>query len=147
MAGMQRTAKAVWKGSLAKGSGEVTSGSGAFGPMAVDWRARTESADGHTSPEELIAAAHATCFSMALSHTLAQGGTPPDQLDVNATCSFEPKPEGGWRIASMDLHVRGQVPGLDADKFDEAAHAAGEGCPVSGALKGNIEIRVTAELA
>lgn len=147
MAGTQRTARAVWTGTLAQGSGRVTSGTGALGELPVSWAARTEKPNGKTSPEELIAAAHAACFSMALSHGLTQGGNPPDELDVAATCTFEPKPEGGWRIASMDLHVRGRVPGLDAAGFKEAAQNAGKGCPVSGALQGNVEIRVSAELA
>lgn len=146
MAGAQRTASVVWEGDLMSGNGNITgSGSGALSNLGVTWKARTADSDGLTSPEELIAAAHASCFSMALSHALASGGTPATKLEVTATCTFSL--DGGPKISQMDLDVRGTVDGLDQAGFETAANGAGEGCPVSGALKGNVPINVTATLA
>jgi lipoyl-dependent peroxiredoxin len=142
----ERRADAVWEGDLASGGGRVSlATSGVASDLPVTWASRTERADGKTSPEELIAAAHATCFSMALSHGLSQGGNPPDRLEVSATCTFE-EATGGFKIGSIRLEVRGRVPGLDADAFRQAAEEAKEGCPVSGALKGNVDISVEATL-
>jgi osmotically inducible protein OsmC len=142
-----RHAEVVWRGDLTSGSGEVvSSGSGALSNLGVSWSSRTESSDGSTSPEELIAAAHASCFSMALSNGLAQAGHAPDQLDVSAVVTFE-QVEGGWKVARSELDVRGKVPGMEEAAFQEAAEQAKEGCPVSGALKGNVEMSVTARLA
>ena len=142
-----RTANAVWQGDLMSGSGVVSaSTSGAFSELPVTWASRTESADGRTSPEELIAAAHASCFSMALSHGLGQAGTPPQRLEVSATVAFEPV-EGGFKVASSRLTVRGTVSGIDAAGFSQAAEAAKDGCPISGAFKGNVELSVEATLA
>jgi lipoyl-dependent peroxiredoxin len=146
MAGAQRTAFAVWRGSLTDGSGTVRPESGAFAEVPVTWKARTGGDQAMTSPEELLAAAHAVCFSMALSHGLTQAGTPPDQLDVTTTCSFTPKPEGGFRISGTRINVVGRVPGISADAFGKAAVAAGKNCPVSSALSPDVEISVTAEL-
>jgi osmotically inducible protein OsmC len=143
----RRRAEVVWKGDLMSGSGEiVSSGSGALSSLNVNWTSRTEESGGSTSPEELIAAAHAACFSMALSHGLAQAGHAPEQLDVSAVVSFE-QVEGGWKIASSELEVQGAVPGMEEAAFQEAAEQAKEGCPVSGALKGNVEMSVNARLA
>jgi lipoyl-dependent peroxiredoxin len=139
-----RTAHVTWSGSLMEGAGTITSvESGAFGPLDVSWAARTEDSEGLTSPEELIAAAHAACFSMALSHGLAQGGTPPDSLEVDATVTFVP----GTGITKVALTVRGTVPGIDEPAFMHAAQAAKEGCPVSKALAAVPEITVEASLA
>ena len=139
-----RTAHVTWSGSLMEGAGTITSvGSGAFGPLDVTWGARAEESDGLTSPEELIAAAHAACFSMALSHTLAQGGTPPDKLDVDATVTFVP----GTGITKIALEVRASVPGLDEASFFEAAEGAKVDCPVSKALASVPEITLNASLA
>jgi osmotically inducible protein OsmC len=138
-------AEAVWEGDLAHGSGKVTSGSGSFEGLEVSWSARTEGAPGKTTPEELIAAAHAACFSMALSHGLAEAGTPPERLEVHAVCSFE-QADGGYAITTMELSVEGRVPGIDEAAFEEAAEQAKDGCPVSGALKGNVEITVQPRL-
>jgi lipoyl-dependent peroxiredoxin len=139
-----RTAHVTWSGSLMEGSGTITSvESGAFGPLDVTWAARTEDSDGLTSPEELIAAAHAACFSMALSHGLAQGGTPPEKLDVDATVTFVP----GTGITKSAIVVRASVPGLDEAAFLEAAEAAKVGCPVSKALAAVPEITLEASLA
>jgi osmotically inducible protein OsmC len=147
MADAQRRAHAVWQGTLAKGSGTVTlESSGLGGTLPATWASRTASADGKTSPEELIAAAHAVCFSMALSHDLAEAGTPPTMLKTDATCTFA-QVEGGFKIASVELTVKGDVPGIDAAAFAAAAAAAKDGCPVSQALKGNVAISVVAELA
>lgn len=133
---LDSTASTRWEGDLFTGAGTTTLASGAAGPLAVDWTARSEESGGKTSPEELIAAAHASCFSMAFSNGLAKAGTPPTSLDVKATATFVP----GTGITGMVLQVSGDVPGLDADGFAEAANAAKEGCPVSQALKGNVPI-------
>jgi osmotically inducible protein OsmC len=143
----ERRAEVVWQGDLMSGSGEiVSSGSGALSNLNVNWTSRTESSDGSTSPEELIAAAHASCFSMALSHGLAQADHAPDRLEVTAVCSFE-QVEGGWKITSSALDVTGTVPGMDEAAFREAAEQAKQGCPVSTALAGNVEITLEARLA
>ncbi len=142
-----RTAHAVWEGSLMEGKGRVRPESGAFSELPVTWAARTGGNDAQTSPEELLAAAHAACFSMALSHALAGAGHPPERLEVSATCTFAPRPEGGFRVSAMRLNVRGSVPGMEEAAFGEAAQNAGRGCPISGALAGNVEVTVSAELA
>lgn len=127
----ERTANVTWSGSLIEGGGTIESvGSGAFGPLAVTWAARTEDSEGLTSPEELVAAAHAACFSMALSHGLAQAGTPADRLEASAAVTFVP----GTGITRIALAVRGSVPGVTEASFVEAAEAAKENCPVSKAL-------------
>jgi osmotically inducible protein OsmC len=142
-----RRASVTWTGNLLNGSGvinEVTSG--AFGALPVSWPARTEAPNGKTSPEELIAAAHAACFSMSLSGKLARNNTPGERLDVSATVTFD-KTDAGWVIASSALTVTGVVPGLDAETFRSLAEAAKDGCPVSTALKGNVALSVEATLA
>ena len=138
-----RRADVVWEGSLMEGSGTITStGSGALPELPITWASRTESPDGRTSPEELIAAAHAACFSMALSHGLAQAGNPPERLETSSTVTFVP----GTGITKSTLTVTGRVPGIDEAAFREAAEAAKDGCPVSGALKGNVELELDARL-
>lgn len=137
-----RSANVTWQGGLMEGSGVITSvSSGAFSDLNVSWPARTEEPDGKTSPEELIAAAHAACYAMGLSHGLSGAGTPPQKLDISATCTFDPP-----KITKMAITVKGQVDGIDQAAFEQAAQAAAEGCPVSGALKGNVEISVSATL-
>ena len=140
----ERTAEVTWRGSLLEGDGTIDSvGSGAFGPLEVTWAARAEDVSpGHTSPEELIAAAHAACFSMALSHGLAQAETPPTELKTTATVTFVP----GEGITKIVIHARGDVPGLDDAGFRAAAEAAKDNCPVSKALAGNVEITLDARL-
>ena len=140
----ERRATVTWNGDLMSGSGTIDEvGSGAFGPLDVSWAARSEDASGgKTSPEELIAAAHASCFSMALSGALAKAGTPPERLQTSATVTFVP----GTGITKSALSVRGTVPGLDADGFREAAEGAKKNCPVSQALAGVPEITLDAEL-
>jgi lipoyl-dependent peroxiredoxin len=140
----ESTANAVWEGDLAHGGGRVAPGSGAFEEQEVTWASRTSRSAGKTSPEELIAAAHAACYAMAFSHTLAEGGHTPEHVEVSATATFET--EGGPRISTMALVVRGRVPGIEDSAFQEAANAAKDGCPVSGALKGNVEITLDATL-
>jgi osmotically inducible protein OsmC len=139
----ERTAEAVWEGSLMDGSGTITkTGSGALPELPVTWASRAESPEGRTSPEELIAAAHAACFAMALSHALAEAGSPPERLDTSATITFVP----GTGITKAALTVTGRVPGTDEDAFRQAAEGAKDGCPVSGALKGNVELTLDARL-
>jgi osmotically inducible protein OsmC len=137
-------AQVTWKGDLENGAGTIERvGSSAFGPLAVSWAARTGDESAMTSPEELIAAAHASCFSMALSGALAKAGTPPDSLSVSATVTFVP----GTGITTSELEVTGAVPDISEDAFREAAENAKENCPVSKALKGNVEMHVNASLA
>jgi len=141
-----RRADVTWQGDLAHGSGLITaSSSRAFGDLPVTWASRTERSDGKTSPEELLAAAHASCYAMALSFGLGNAGTPPQRLAVNATVTFE-QVEGGFKVASSALTVRGAVPGIDAAAFQQAAEAAKEGCPISKALHGNVQLSVEATL-
>jgi lipoyl-dependent peroxiredoxin len=138
-----RTADVTWHGDLMSGGGRVDSvTSGAFGGLDVDWRARSEDGQTKTSPEELIAAAHAACFSMALSNGLAQAGHPADELKTSATVTFQPG-EGITRIA---LQVAGNVPGMSEDDFRQAAETAKTNCPVSKALAGVPEISLDARL-
>lgn len=125
-----RKAHTVWKGTLLEGSGEVTFDSSGIGTYAVTWPARSEEPGGKTSPEELIAAAHASCFSMALSSGLAKAGTPATTLQTSAEVDFQP----GQGITAIRLHVKGDVPGLDTAGFEAAATTAKDNCPVSKAL-------------
>lgn len=142
----ERSAHTTWEGDLMGGTGTYTVGSGASGPQQVTWKARTEDSGGMTSPEELIAAALSSCFSMAFSGALAQAGTPPQKLDTDAVATFDRTPDG-YRITKIDLKVRGQVEGIDENAFREAAEQAKDGCPVSQALKGNVELSIDASLA
>jgi osmotically inducible protein OsmC len=140
----KRHAEVTWEGSLLEGSGKVEStSSGAISDLEVTWASRSEEDDGgRTSPEEKLAAAHASCYSMALSHGLAQAGNTPEKLAVKATSTFVP----GTGITEMKLDVTGKVPGMDEQAFQEAAQAAAENCPVSMALKGNVDIVLEARL-
>lgn len=140
----ERRAQVTWRGDLMSGEGAIESvTSGAIGGLPVSWLARSEEPDGMTSPEELIAAAHATCLSMALSHGLAQGGHTPERLATSATVTFQP----GEGITKIALAVEGHVPGMNDDDFRGAAEAAKENCPVSKALAGVPEITLDARLA
>jgi osmotically inducible protein OsmC len=143
---LKSRADSVWRGDLFEGSGETTIESGAVPTFPVTWASRTAAHEGKTSPEELIAAAHASCFNMALSNILAGGGNPATELNTSAVATFE-KVEAGWRLTKMALSVTGDVPGITADDFADAAAKAKDGCPVSNALKGNVEISVEASLA
>jgi len=141
-----RSATVTWTGTLADGSGTVSSGTtDLFTDLPVSWASRTEAPEGRTSPEELLAAAHASCFAMALSGGLVRGGTPPDHVHVSATVTFDRVGES-WTVTRSELDVVGVVPGLDEDGFMAAAEAAKDGCPISRALAGNVELLVTAAL-
>ena len=141
-----RFAETTWTGDLTSGSGSIDYvSSGAFTRMPVTWASRTEDHNGRTSPEELIAAAHAACYSMAFSGGLARNGTPATRLEVRAVVTFD-KTDAGWRITKSELTVRGTVDSIDAAKFAELAEAAKDGCPVSQALKGNVALSVDAQL-
>jgi osmotically inducible protein OsmC len=138
------TANAVWEGGLRTGNGQFSAQSGAFqGKYSFGTRF---GGDPGTNPEELIAAAHAACISMALALGLEQAGTPPTRISTTAKCTVEKAGEG-FKITRMKLEVRGQVPGVDGAAFARAAEAARDGCPVSNALKGNVQIEVDARLA
>jgi osmotically inducible protein OsmC len=138
-----RKAEVTWQGDLMSGNGRIDSvTSGAIGGLDVSWPARSEEPEGKTSPEELIAAAHATCFSMALSHGLAQAGHPPEELKTSATVTFQP----GEGIMKIALDVAGRVPGIDEGAFQQAADGAKQNCPVSKALTGVPETSLTARL-
>jgi osmotically inducible protein OsmC len=140
----ERSAQVQWEGDLINGSGTIAKvPSGAFGPLDVSWASRAEEPNGRTSPEELLAAAWASCFAMALSNGLAKGGNPPERLETSATVTFQP----GEGIIKGVLTVRGSVPGMDADAFDEAAADAVRNCPVSQALTGIPDVSFEAALA
>ncbi|WP_309065260.1 OsmC family peroxiredoxin [Microbacterium sp.] len=135
-------ATTTWTGSLMEGSGTVAFSSSNLGTFPIDWKARTEGSETTTTPEELIAAAHASCFSMAFSHALAENGTPPERLNTTASVTFKP----GTGITGSHLNVNATVPGISPEKFQEIAQEAKVGCPVSQALAG-VEITIEASLA
>ncbi len=139
---VESSAEATWKGDLVHGTGTVRPASGAFSELPLTWRQRAETRESGTSPEELIAAAHAGCFAMALSHGLAQAGTPAERLDTSARVTFQ----AGQGITGIHLTVRGAVPGIDADAFRAAADDAKENCPVSKALAA-VAVTLDASLA
>ena len=139
----QRTAEAVWEGSLVDGNGTVSMiSSGAFGEFPVTWAARAESPGGKTSPEELMAAAHAACYAMALSHHLTGQGSTPERLHVSVTYTFVP----GTGITAADIAVSGSVPGLSADEFEQMAREGEQSCPVSNAVRNNVQLSLVASL-
>jgi osmotically inducible protein OsmC len=138
----ESSATTTWHGSLTKGSGTTHPQSGAFPDLEVTWASRTERSAGKTSPEELLAAAHASCYCMALSNELSEAGNEPEQLEATATVAFVP----GEGVKSSHIVISGIVPGIDQSQFEQAAQSAGRNCPISGALAGNIEITVDATL-
>jgi lipoyl-dependent peroxiredoxin len=141
-----RRAEVTWSGVLATGSGHVSAASsGLFSDLPVSWAARTEAPEGQTSPEELLAAAHASCYAMAFSGGLGRNGTPPDRLTVSADVTFD-KLEAGWRVVSSALTVRGRVPGISNETFVALAEVARDSCPISQALQGNVALSVDAAL-
>lgn len=146
MAVAERRASATWQGNLAGGNGRVEVASGALPEFPVTWASRTEQPGGKTSPEELIAAAEAACFSMALSNDLHKQGHQSESISVTATCTLD-RIDGKLKITIMDLQVTGHVPGIDEQTFREFAENTARNCPVSGALVGNVDIRVRATLA
>ena len=145
-----RGARRRWSGSLtsrSRSSETTKAPSGAFGPLDVSWASRAEEPNGKTSPEELIAAAWASCFAMALSHGLAQQGKKPQKIEVAVKVTFGPKTGGGFAVQESAIDVKGTVPGLDAQGFQKAAEAAKDGCPISQALKNNVKMSVQAKLS
>jgi osmotically inducible protein OsmC len=143
---MKSEATASWEGDLMSGRGRTSAASGLFKDGALSWKARTEGASGATTPEELLAASHASCFCMALSHGLAQAGKPARRLEARCVVTFGPKSGGGFEVKSSALEVTGEVPGLDAAGFQKAAEGAKDGCPISQALKNNVQLSVKATL-
>ena len=143
MANVERKAHVVWEGDLGKGSGSFSGVSGALEDFPVTWASRVEHSDGKTSPEELIASAHATCYAMSLSNTLAQNDNAPERITVDAVCTLD---DQQLKITTVDLNVRGQVPGLSGDEFQENARQAEQACPVSNALRNSVEINLNASL-
>ena len=141
----RRRAEVGWRGTLEEGRGSFTVGSWMVGEVPVTWSSRTSPEEESTSPEELMAAAHASCYAMALSLVLGERGTPPESIDVQAACALDAVSEG-FRITTMDLEVRGRVPNLEAEGFRRAAEYAHQICPVSNALKDNVEVRVNTTL-
>ncbi len=140
----EKTARATWEGSLAAGQGRFSLGSGAVTDQAVTWKDRAEEGGG-TSPEELIAAAHASCILMALAGALSKAGTPPTKLESEARTTFDKVGEA-FAITTIKLSIRGEVEGIDDEAFQQAAAGAKENCPVSKALKGNVEVTLDAHL-
>jgi osmotically inducible protein OsmC len=141
-----RSANAVWRGNLFEGRGSVSSGTTQhLVDLPMSWNARTSDPEGLTSPEELLAAAHASCFSMAMSNNLAKAGFTAEELNVTAVVTAD-KRDVGWTVLSSALTVRGRVPGADDAAFQAAAEGAKDGCPISRALKGNVELTVEATL-
>jgi lipoyl-dependent peroxiredoxin len=142
-----KNAHAKWEGDLMNGKGSVWNESKTLAESPITWKNRTEDAAGKTSPEELLAAAHAACFAMALSHGLAKAGTPAKKVETHAHATFD-KVGDGFKVTEMRLEVTAWVPGVDAAKFQEIAKTTGEaGCPISKALAGNVPIKVVAKLA
>ncbi len=145
MATADRSASVKWQGDLMSGSGTFDlASSGAMTGAGVSFATRTEDPNGETSPEELVAAAHASCYAMALSNTLAEGGNAPESLEVDATCTLD---MGSLKVTTVTLDVRGQVPGLDEEGFQSAAEQAEQTCPISNALRGNVDIQLNTSLA
>ncbi len=144
MATVERNARIVWEGDLGSGSGTVSGGSGAINDMPVTFASRVQNPDGKTSPGEVIASAHATCYAMALSNVLSSKGNNPERLTVSASCYFD---DSQLKITAVGLDVQGQVSGMDQSSFESAANEGEQACPVSNALRGNVEIRVNATLA
>jgi osmotically inducible protein OsmC len=143
---IERHARATWEGDLRSGTGRFDVGSGAITGQEVTFASRFQDSGGKTSPEELIAAAHATCLSMALANGLAQAGHPPTRLETDAVATLD-QTDAGFRITSMRISVRGEVDGIEEEAFRAAAEEAKTGCPVSNALAGNVEITLDASLA
>ena len=141
---MQSKAMATWEGDLMSGNGKTSAAGGAFKDAGLGWKARTEGASGHTTPEELLAAAHASCFSMAFAHGLGQAGHAPQKLETSCVVEFGPKPGGGgFEVRSSALEVKGKVAGIDQAAFQKAAEAAKDGCPISNALKIKLSVKAT----
>lgn len=145
--GVSKSATTTWQGDLASGSGSFDAASGALTDQAVSWASRTGDANGKTSPEELLAAAHSSCYAMAFSYNLGNAGHAPSRLEVTSNVTFSPKAGGGFEVTSSHLTVNGTVEGIDQATFTQLAEEASRTCPISGAIKGNVEITVEATLA
>ncbi len=145
MANIARTADATWRGDLRSGNGQINSASGVLQDVAYSFRTRFEQSPG-TNPEELIAAAHAACYSMAFANTLSTKGHQPQEIDTRATCVLEPQQPSGFKITTMRLETRGRVSGIDEATFQEIAREAEQACPVSNALRGSLKIELNATL-
>ena len=142
-----RRARVIWTGDLVRGKGAISAeSSGLFKDAPVTWASRTERSNGKTSPEEMLAAAHASCFAMALSFGLGNAGTPPERLEVIATVTFDQVAGGGFKVKSSALEVTGRVPKIDAQAFQVAAESAKNNCAISQALKGNVELSLRVAL-
>ena len=142
----ERTATVTWSGSLGEGRGELSlQSSNVLVSSPVTWQARVEEADGRTSPEELLAGAHATCYAMSLTVTLGQQGYRPEEIEVRATCSFGQAGEG-FAVTGMKLSARARVPDIDEAAFQQAVQAAELGCPISNAIRGNVDVDLEASL-
>lgn len=142
----RRRAEVTWESDLLKGAGKVRFGSGALPETGISWASRTEQPNGKTSPEELLAGAHASCYAMALSATLMKNRTPPTKLNVTAVCTFD-RVGDNWKVTMIELAVRGEVFGIEKSKFEEIAREAEANCPISNALRNNVEIKLDALLA
>ena len=145
--GVSKSATTTWQGDLATGGGSFSGQSGALSDQAVSWASRTGDSNGKTSPEELLAAAHSSCYAMAFSYALGNAGHAPQNLEVTADVTFSPKAGGGFEVKSSHLTVNGTVAGIDQATFTAMAEEASQGCPISGAIKGNVEITVEATLS
>lgn len=144
---VEREANVAWQGTLTEGQGTIVGGtSGAVANLPITWPARTEAPGGKTSPEELLAASHAACYAMALSYELQGRNTPAEQLQVSARVGLDPKVGGGFEVSFSELTVRGRVPGLDQATFEQTARQAEQGCPISNAIRNNVQIQVNATL-
>ncbi len=146
MAGQQRTATTKWTGDISTGSGTLAAGTGAWSGLGIAAATRFGEPNGSTSPEELIAGAHSGCYAMNLAGTLTANGTPPDSIDAKSVVTVEPKQGGGFAVTSSVLTVSARVPGLSNDEFQKLAKTAEETCPISSALRGNLEITLNATL-
>lgn len=144
---VEKTATTRWNGSLLEGKGTLSNDTGVLKDNPVSWASRTNETRQETSPEELIASAHAACYAMALAHYLTENHAAPESLEVTSSVGFGPNPAGGMKVTHSHLKVTGKVPGMDAATFADAAQKAEAGCPVSNALRGNIDITVEAALA
>lgn len=141
MAAIQRQAKAIWKGSVGQGNGQFELTSSGLAALPFSLPSRIADPEGKTSPEELLAAAHSSCYAMALSYALSQNGTPPESLTVQASCTLD-QSESGFKITNVELDVSGEVKGLDQVSFEHIAQEAERHCPVSNALRGNVIIQL-----
>jgi lipoyl-dependent peroxiredoxin len=146
VARVERTADVTWKGSVARGAGSIAGRSGGLGPLPYSEPTRIGPPEGNTSPEELLAAAHAGCYAMSLAAELTRGKTPPDRLSVTAKCTLDKVEGAGHRIVAMDIDARGRVPGLDTETFRRAAQAADERCTFSHLVRASARVTVNATL-